>query len=182
MTVQIDDQGWGTPIGGVGIIVVRKETSEIYYDIIPIECFNLEMFKKKAYLTEAKNIVEEGIKKLNVSKDEEIEICSGCIHDKTAQWLKNEDYKFTVRKIDGIAQQKGEEMFIEYLRRLGVPDPPPIVEETVDEYKAQFFYLMDWVKDDRSEEFIFVRPGGHISRKKESYAWKSNYCCVFEQE
>ena len=54
------------PVGGVGIIVVRKETFEIYYDIIPIEYFNLEMFKKKAYLTGAKNIVEEGINKLNV--------------------------------------------------------------------------------------------------------------------
>lgn len=166
MTVQIDDQGWGTPIGGVGIIVVRKETSEIYYDIIPIECFNLEMFKKKAYLTEAKTIVEEGIKKLNVGKDEEIEICSGCIHDKTAQWLKNESYKFKVCKIDGVAQQKGEEMFIEYLRKLGVPDPPPIVKETVDEYKAQFFYLMDWVREDPIGRVHLCKTGWPYFKKK----------------
>ena len=57
MTIQIDDQGWGTPVGGVGIIIVRKETFEIYYDIIPIEYFNLEMFRKKVYLNGAKNIV-----------------------------------------------------------------------------------------------------------------------------
>ena len=148
MTIQIDDQGWGTPVGGVGIIIVRKETFEIYYDIIPIEYFNLEMFRKKVYLNGAKNIVEEGINKLNIHKDKEIEICSGCIHDMTSQWLKSEGYNFTVMKIDGIAQQKGEEMFIEYLRRLGVPDPPVIVEETGDEYKAQFFYLIDWVRED----------------------------------
>ena len=49
MTIQIDDQGWGTPIGGVGIIVVRKETEETYYDIVPIELFNIETFKKKMY-------------------------------------------------------------------------------------------------------------------------------------
>ena len=148
MTIQIDDQGWGTPVGGVGIIVVRKETFQIHYDIVPIEYFNVETFKKKIYLEKARNIVEEGMNKLNVHRDEEVEICSGCIHDKTAIWLKNEGYRFTVQKIDGIAQRKGEEMFVEYLHTLGVPDPPSIVEETVDEYKAQFFYLMDWVRQD----------------------------------
>jgi hypothetical protein len=41
MTIQIDDQGWGTPVGGVGIIVVRKETDDLHYDIVPIELFDL---------------------------------------------------------------------------------------------------------------------------------------------
>jgi hypothetical protein len=148
MTIQIDDQGWGTPIGGVGIIVLRKETEEIYYDIVPIENFNLETFKKKTYLESARDIVETGFRQLKVTRDEEIEICSGCIHDRTAKWLKEEGYKLTVTKIDGNAQHKGEDMFNEYLRSLGAPDPPPIVNETVDEYKAQFFYLMDWVRED----------------------------------
>ncbi len=146
MTIQIDDQGWGTPVGGVGIIVLRKETGEIHYDIVPIECFSLDSFKKKTYLAGARDIVERGFIKLKVPKNEEIEICSGCIHDKTAQWLKDEGYKFTVMKIDGLAQQIGEKLFIDYLRGLGVPNPPQIVLETVDEYKAQFFYLVDWVR------------------------------------
>ncbi len=148
MTIQIDDQGWGTPVGGVGIIVLRKETGEMHYDIIPIEDFRVDTFKKKIYLVSARNIVEQGFVKLRIQKDEGIEICSGCIHDKTAEWLKNEGYKFTVTKINGLAQQKGEELFIEYLRGLGVPNPPGIINETVDEYKAQFFYLMDWVRED----------------------------------
>ena len=148
MTIQIDDQGWGAPVGGVGIIVLRKETEEIHYDIVPIEHFHLGAFKKKTYLEGAREIVEEGVMKLNVSKDEEIEICSGCIHDGSAQWLEDEGYNFTVTKINGDAQQVGEDMFNEYLRRLGVPNPPPIIEETVDEYKSQFFYLMDWVRED----------------------------------
>jgi hypothetical protein len=148
MTIQIDDQGWGTPVGGVGIIVIRKETDEMHYDVIPIEHFNIESFKKKTYLASAREIVEQGFIKLKVTKDEEIEICPGCIHDRTADWLKKEGYKFTVTKINGTAQHKGESMFIEYLRSIGVPNPPGIVEETVDEYKAQFFYLIDWVRKD----------------------------------
>ncbi len=148
MTIQIDDQGWGTPVGGVGIIVLRKETDETYYDVIPIEHFNIESFKRKTYLACARDIVKQGFIKLKVTKDEEIEICSGCIHDRTAGWLKNERYNFTVMKIDGTAQHKGESLFIEYLRSIGVPNPPAIVEETVDEYKAQFFYLIDWVRKD----------------------------------
>ncbi len=159
MTIQIDDQGWGTPVGGVGIIVVRKETSELHYDIVPIEHFSIDKFKKNTYLTAARNIVEQGFTRLKVPKDEEIEICSGCIHDRTAEWLKNEGYKFTVMKVDGIAQHKGEQMFIEYLRGLGVPNPPLIVEETVDEYKAQFFYLMDWVRKDREKRKHLCKTG-----------------------
>jgi hypothetical protein len=159
MTIQIDDQGWGTPVGGVGIIVLRKETGELHYDIIPIEDFRVDTFKKKTYLASARNIVEQGFVKLNIRKDEDIEICSGCIHDKTAEWLKNEGYKFTVTKINGLAQQKGEELFIEYLRGLGIPNPPGIVNETVDEYKAQFFYLMDWVREDPQERKHLCKTG-----------------------
>jgi len=159
MTIQIDDQGWGTPVGGVGIIILRKETQEIHYDIVPIECFSIDSFKMKNYLTGAMDIVEQGFVELKVTKEEEIEICSGCIHDKTAEWLKNEGYKFTVMKIDGVAQKKGERLFIEYLRSLGVPNPPQIVEETVDEYKAQFFYLVDWVRKDPQKRRHLCKTG-----------------------
>lgn len=164
MTIQIDDQGWGTPVGGVGIIVVRKETCEVHYDIVPIEHFGLDAFKKKTYLMGARDIVEHGFIKLKVPKDEEIEICSGCIHDKTQEWLKNEGYNFTVMKIDGLAQQDGERLFIEYLRGLGIPNPPQIIEETVDEYKAQFFYLMDWVREIRKAGHTCARRAGSILR------------------
>ena len=165
MTIQIDDQGWGTPVGGAGIIVVRKETFDLYYDIVPIEDFGNDAFRMKTYLQSARNIVERGFLELKVTKDEEIEICSGCIHDKTAKWLKNEGYKFTVMKIDGIAQMKGEELFIEYLRGLGVPNPPPIIEETVDEYKSQFFYLMDWVREDTLGRIHLCKIGWKFFKK-----------------
>jgi hypothetical protein len=159
MTIQIDDQGWGTPVGGVGIIVLRKETEDLYYDVVPIEYFGIETFKKKTYMRGAKNIVERGFIELKVLKDEEIEICSGCIHDKTKEWLKNQGYNFTVTKIDGQAQHKGESLFIEYLRGLGVQNPPPIVEETVDEYKAQFFYLVDWVRKEPEKRKHLCKTG-----------------------
>lgn len=165
MTIRIDDQGWGTPVGGVGIIVLRKETEEVYYDIVPIEHFKIDAFKKKTYLTGARNIVERGFFKLKVPKDEEIEICSGCIHDQTVEWLKNEGYKFTITKIDGTAQQIGERLFIEYLQGLGIPNPPPIVEETVEEYKAQFFYLMDWVRIDPIGRAYLCKTGWKYFKK-----------------
>lgn len=165
MTIQIDDQGWGTPVGGAGIIVVRKETRQLYYDIVPIEDFGNEEFRRKTYLQSARIIVELGFLELNVTKDEEIEICSGCIFNKTVQWLKNEGYKFKIMKIDGIAQHKGEELFIEYLRGLGVPNPPQIIEETVDEYKAQFFYLMDWVREDTLGRIHLCKVGWKFFKK-----------------
>lgn len=159
MTIQIDDQGWGTPVGGVGIIVIRKETAETHYDIVPVELFDLENFKKKTYMESAKSIVELGLNLLKVPKEEEIEICSGCIHDKAAEWLKNEGYKVKIMKIEGDAQKKGEQMFIKYLQELGVPNPPAIIEETVDEYKAQFFYIMDWVREDPEGRKAICKTG-----------------------
>ncbi len=159
MTIQIDDQGWGTPVGGAGIIVLRIETGDIYYDIVPIEDFNINNFKNKEYLVSAMDIVKKGFGRLKVKKDEEIEICSGCIHDKTTKWLKNEGYRFSVIKIDAPAQQIGEKLFNDYLRGLGVPEPPEIVDETVDEYKAQFFYLMDWVRADLKKRAHFCKTG-----------------------
>ncbi len=165
MTIQIDDQGWGTPVGGVGIIVVRTETGEFHYDIVPIEHFGKEMFRKKTYNAGARDIVEEGFLKLKVRRDEDIEICSGCIHDGTIEWLKNEGYKFTVMKIDGIAQQKGESLFLEYLRGLGIPNPPAIVKETVEEYKAQFFYIMDWVREDQEGRKHLCKTGWKYFKK-----------------
>jgi hypothetical protein len=159
MTIQIDDQGWGTPVGGVGIIIIRKETGELHYDIVPIEHFNIQTFKKKNYLYGARSIVEQGFNKLKVQKDEEIEICPGCIHDKTVEWLKDEGFRYSVVKIDGLAQQRGEMLFLEYLRGLGVPNPPAIVEETVDEYKAQFFYIMDWVRKDPLNRKFLCKTG-----------------------
>lgn len=176
MTIQIDDQGWGMPVGGVGIIVLRKETSEIYYDSVPIDHFGIQTFKKKKYLSGARNIVEKGFSELNVTKDEEIEICSGCIHDKTALWLKEEGYRFTVKKIDGFAQSKGEELFMEYLKSLGVPEPPLIIDETVDEYKSQFFYLMDWVKKDTKGRAHLCKTGWKFFKKffKKDWKWQEN--------
>lgn len=159
MTIQIDDQGWGTPVGGVGIIVLRKETSEAHYSVIPIWHFSIDTFKKKTYLAAARDVVEQGFSRLKVRKDEEIAICSGCIHDETKEWLKNEGYNFTVMKVDGMAQSKGEQLFIDYLRSLGVPNPPPIMKETVDEYKAQFFYLMDWVREDPEKRKRLCKTG-----------------------
>ncbi len=159
MTIQIDDQGWGMPVGGVGIIVIRKETEEMHYDIVPVELFNIDEFKKKNYLKGARSIVEQGFLKLKVPKHEEIEVCSGCIHDKTVEWLKNEGYKFEVTKINGAAQSKGERLFIEYLRTLGVPNTPEIVEETVKEYKAQFFYLINWVRKDPESRLKVCKTG-----------------------
>ncbi len=172
MTIQIDDQGWGTPVGGVGIIVLRKETCEIHYDVVPIDHFSIEKFKNKTYLIYARNIVEQGFIKLNVKKNEEVEICPGCIHDKTAEWLKNEGYKYSTMKINGSAQQIGEQLFIEYLRKLGIPDTPKIVEESVDEYKAQFFYVMNWVRKDPIGRAHLCKTGWKYFIKFFKSRWK----------
>jgi len=83
--VQIDDAGSGSFVGGTCIGMYRLETNEYYFDIIPVELYNKENFRKKAYLDEVVNIVSTGFKLLDVSKNEPISVCRGYMFDK----LKN---------------------------------------------------------------------------------------------
>jgi hypothetical protein len=90
--IQIDDAGSGSFIGGTCIGVYRPETNDYYSDIIPVELYNKENFKKKLYLDEVVCIVSKAFNTLGVSNKECIEICRGYMFDKLKQWLDKNNY------------------------------------------------------------------------------------------
>lgn len=45
--IQIDDAGSGSLIGGTGIGVMRAETREYYFDIIPLPYYQPPLFPEK---------------------------------------------------------------------------------------------------------------------------------------
>jgi len=79
MVVQIDDAGWGDLVGGCLLGFLRRETGEYIVKLIDVSHFRPPNFAKKTYLREALRLAREALDELKVSKDEEIEICTGSV-------------------------------------------------------------------------------------------------------
>ena len=80
MMVQIDDAGSGSFVGGTCIGIYRPETNEYFFEIIPVELYNRENFKKKLYLDEVVRIVDESFRAMKVNRKKRLrsaeDICS----------------------------------------------------------------------------------------------------------
>jgi len=105
MTIEVDDAGWGDLVGGCVVVIRRVETDEYYAGEISVEFFKEPKFKTKQYLDKALEIVEDGLKKLNVHKDEEIRMCTGFLLSKARRSLSQQGYLITPAKIVGETQK-----------------------------------------------------------------------------
>ena len=153
--IQIDDAGSGSFVGGTCIGVYRPEKNEYYFDIIPVELYNKENFKKKLYIDEVVNIVSEAFKNLNVSKNETIEICQGYMFDKLKIWLKDNGYSWYSTQISGRAQQVIEKNYELYTIRLGLFEP--YIKYT--KYPFHFHKLLRWVFADYENRIKLCKVG-----------------------
>ena len=90
--IQIDDAGSGSFVGGTCIGVYRPDTNEYYFDIIPVELYSNENFKKKLYLDEVVKIVARAFNALQVDKNEQIDVCRGYMFDNLKKWFKEKGY------------------------------------------------------------------------------------------
>ena len=68
MVIEVDDSGWGDLIGGTVIVLRRVETGENHWGEIPMELFQGDEFKYKAYLRSATQIILEGIDALEIGR------------------------------------------------------------------------------------------------------------------
>ena len=158
MTVEVDDAGWGDLVGGCVIVARRVETGEHYVGEIPVEFFQGELFRKKEYLDEAAKIVEEAMRSLGVSREEEVRICTGYILSKARKRLSEKGYNVKPTKITGETQRLAEQMFLRSLRRLGL-----ILDE--ENPKRRFQSLLEWVSEDPARE-RYVKTGWRSWRNK----------------
>jgi len=180
--IQIDDSGSGSLIGGTCIGVLRKETSEFYYDIIPLELYQGTLFDRKVYLDRVVEIIKTLFKKMGVSKDEKIEVCRGYMFDKLRPWLKENYYCYSNTTIGEPLQSLIENTFEKYTVGLGLPNE----FLTYTKYPFHFHRLLRWVYADYDIRVKLCKTGwkswkkyGNIDLKTDSiYIKNSKYKCL----
>jgi len=108
--IQIDDAGSGSLVGGTCIGVMRVETNEYHYDIIPLECYTKDNFSNKLYMKKATEIAVKYLNMMNVGKKEEICVCRGYMFDCLRDYLKTNGYNYKSTKILNPLQDKIEKL------------------------------------------------------------------------
>lgn len=163
--IQIDDAGSGSLIGGTVIGMIRTETGDFYYDVIPVKYFTSPFFEEKKYADYCIKIIMDGLKNLQVNREEEIEICQGYMFDKARSVLEKEQYKIISTKIDEPLQSIIEETFMDYIIGLGVP----LDYLQFTKYPFHFHRLLKWVLADLKQREKLCKT-----------AWKSwkKYSCL----
>lgn len=178
--IEIDDAGSGSLIGGTGIGIMRTETSEYLFKVIPMFCFREKNFAEKKYQDYVIKIIQFAFKKLNVSKAEPIYVCQGYVFDTLRKWLTHEGYYWQSTKIEGRLQQQVEASFQEYVINLGLPKD--FVQHA--RYAFGFHRLLKWVFADFANRNKLCKTGWKSWMKwsqvpykiHKSKALKDSYC------
>lgn len=168
--IEIDDAGSGSLIGGTGIGILKKETREYLFDVIPINCFQHPSFSQKKYQDYVISIVEKAMQHLQVSKKEKIYLCRGYIFDNLRQWLSHKGHNWESIKIEGLLQTKVEESFNQYVINLGLPKDFIIHAR----YAFGFHRLFKWVMADYPQRASLCKTGWK-SWQKWSNIFTKNY-------
>lgn len=180
--IQIDDAGSGSLVGGTCIGVLREETGEYYYEIIPVHLFNEDNFKNKLYIYYTTKIIKNAFKKLSVDATEEINICQGYMFEDTRKYLKRKAYYYSNLKIEEPLQSLIEKTFEEYTINLGLPRD--FIAYT--KYPFHFHRLLKWVYADYSSRIELCKTGWKSWHKYSNIAvetyydklLKSNFICL----
>jgi hypothetical protein len=169
--LQIDDAGSGSFVGGTCIGIYRPETNEYCFDIIPVELYNKENFKKKLYLDEVVRIASSAIRALAPDKDETIEICRGYMFERLKGWLADSGYSWYCTQITGRIQEVVEKNFELYAQRLGLPWQ--YIQYT--RYPFHFHKLLKWVYADYDNRIGKCKVGWQSWQKLEGMKPEVSY-------
>jgi hypothetical protein len=180
--IQIDDAGSGSLVGGTIIGMLRVETQDFYYDVIPVKYFTSPNFEQKKYVEYCTKIIIDGIKNLNIDKMEPIEICQGYIFDNARNYLKESGYNFKSTKISEPLQTIIEHTFIDYAIGLGIP----LDYLDYTKYPFHFHRLLKWVFADLKIREKLCKTGWKSWKKYSQvetihytdYLMSGNYYCL----
>ncbi len=117
--IEIDDSGWGEPVGGV--IIMGNEIGKRKYssEEIPVEFFQNPKFKKGDYYIKAVKAVNKILTKLKANpRDTKIRICTGTIFSNVYKFLEKNRYEYKKGKIRGETQLLAEREFNKYLKKI----------------------------------------------------------------
>lgn len=172
--LQIDDAGSGSFVGGTCIGVYRPETNDYYFDIIPVELYNKENFKKKLYLDEVVKIVAVAFKNFAPTKSETIEICRGYMFERLKGWLEEYGYTWYCTQITGRIQEIVENNFELYTERLGLPWQ--YIKYT--RYPFHFHKLLRWVYADYENRINLCKVGWQSWQRLEGMMPEVSYAII----
>jgi hypothetical protein len=153
MVIEVDDSGWGDLLGGVVIVMRRKETNQVYVEEIPIELFQGPEFKYKVYLRYTLEIIIKGISHLEIQKEEPIHICTGYIFTIAREGLEELGFTVVSVKIEGPTQELAENEFLKHLEKLGVGKNSEIRKI------RSFTGFINWLKEDLEKREKYVKTG-----------------------
>jgi hypothetical protein len=153
MVVEIDDSGWGDLVGGAVIVMRRLGRNDKYIGEVPVEAFQGQAFKAKAYLPYVLRIVRAGVEVLSIEKDEPVHVCTGYILSEVRKSLSNEGYRVVPSRIVGATQELAEAEYIRHLSRIGVGSP-----EEARRIRG-FDASLAWVLRDVDKRERFVKTG-----------------------
>jgi hypothetical protein len=134
----------------------RCETQEFTYDVLDVKYFRYPRFRSKEYLKEASKIVFHLLDKLELKKDEQIQICRGYIFDEAVDGLKERygDDQIDRIIVTGEPQRLTEIAYLDEIRNLGYE---PIEERDTKKAKS-FFHMMNWLRKN-PEKLIYAKTG-----------------------
>jgi isopentenyl phosphate kinase len=153
VTIELDDSGWGDPIGGVFIGVLRVETNEYLVKEIEVTHFQEPNFAQKTFLARGLELVMEIFKCLQVPLDEPIHVCRGAVLDGVRKGLIAQNYQVIPTKIEGKLQELVEANFVASLERLGISGIPRVSG------KERFFRQLEWIQEDLKNREQYAKTG-----------------------
>ena len=134
----------------------RSETQEFKYDVVDVKYFRDPRFRTKEYLEQASEIVSKLLGKLELGKDEQIQVCRGYVFDEAVDRLRKMygDGQVVRIAVTGEPQRLTEIAYLDEIRNLGYE---PVKER--DEKKAKsFFHMMNWLKRN-PEKLVYAKTG-----------------------
>ncbi len=162
-TVQIDDAGIGSPVGGAAIGALDTASGTFRHRLIDEEYFQDGKYAAKEYQNRTIEIVADLFREMGVARETyQVEICSGHIFDGVRLWLDQEGFCWKSVKIEGRLQLLIEDAFADYLVGIGVPEKIRRIEVGRD----QFMYLFNWVRDDPDRRVRYCKTNGNKWKTK----------------
>jgi len=123
--VQIDDAGWGSLVGGVLIGGYRTDTDEFDCVEVSVQNFQGSAYSQRKYVEAGVEAFEDLVSKMDIGRDDTIEICQGartpnhCLYG-IPEILKAKAFRWRYAKIEGPLQVLVETTLLERVRALGI--------------------------------------------------------------
>ncbi|MHA1602316.1 MAG: hypothetical protein ACTSVU_08735 [Promethearchaeota archaeon] len=155
MTIEIDDSGTGDILGPAFILFWRRETNILIKKEVPLEIYQKPEFNQlsKEFI---KELFIQAIEEMQITKTEDIHLCTGPCFDKAREYLKENEYNLFDAKIEGYLQDKVEQTYLDYLVN---EYDFPLEKTSVQSGKERFFTQFHWLAKDFPRRQHYAKTG-----------------------